>query len=52
MFRPTLGLLCKLGIENHWEPAVTIMVDYFLEPFCTQEVLKLRKNYFKYQTVF
>ena len=49
---PTLGLLCKLGIEKHWQPAVAIMVDYFVESFCTEEVLKLRKNYCKYQTIF
>ena len=28
------------------------MVDYFLEPFCTEEVLKLRTNYCKYQKIF
>ena len=38
--------------RKHWQPAVAIMVDYFVESFCTEEVLKLRKNYCKYQTIF
>ena len=44
VFRTTLGLLCKLVVENHWQPAVTIMVDYFLEPFLYRRSAKTEEE--------